>query len=220
MTSFLLSIKEGKLCVDGHWTGKQETKGVFNTEQFKSGDLSITASKDNIITVSQCFLDLFIKPISWNLEQNPIWRSNITMDAVREYREIEHEDNSNPKSFFKQLTSLFLYDKNLTRGWCYLATATLHRFFYKQFVLFRNTCEYSDDDYHWWLQDGKRVIDLTEEQYKVKESYALRLGGRKKTPLGKPYSLQTRNLASMIASELSNSFVDPDKILIRGYHRV
>ena len=58
---FLISSREGRLCVDGKRVPKPSTK-ICTPDQFASGSLAIPATVENIKAVSQVFLDLFINP--------------------------------------------------------------------------------------------------------------------------------------------------------------
>jgi hypothetical protein len=60
---FLISSHSGHLCVDGKRVLKPLTDGLFPSDQFCDGDLSIPSTDRNILTVSQCFLDLYINPM-------------------------------------------------------------------------------------------------------------------------------------------------------------
>ena len=106
---------------------------------------------------------------------------------------------------------VFLGNRNLTRGWCYIASSTLHRFFYKEFDLYRGGDEYGDpNDFHWWLHNEKRgTIDLTEEQYRIMKIYDLRTDGKKMSAMGRSYGVKTANMAVRVAEVLCGGYVDP-----------
>ena len=53
---FLLSSREGRLCVDGKRVMTPYFQGMFPADQFMSGDLSLPATDINLKMVSQCYL--------------------------------------------------------------------------------------------------------------------------------------------------------------------
>ena len=102
-----------------------------------------------------------------------------------------------------------------------MLSGTLHRFFYKEWDMYRNECKLIDGDYHWWLQDKEgNIIDLTEEQYILNGIHNCRDGGKKKGPLGLSYGVKTRNIASIILKEVFFNFSEPfdiNEIRVTGY---
>ena len=117
--------------------------------------------------------------------------------------------------------ALFRGPRNLTRGWCYLASATLHRFFYKEFDLYRGDCEYDEGDFHWWLQNASGdVIDLAEEQYRISKIYELRKNGKKKSSFpALSYPARGGNLAWKLAEYVSASSINYEDVpkRLKGY---
>ena len=107
-------------------------------------------------------------------------------------------------------------DRNLTRGWCLISTATLHRFFWKEYDLFKCPCPYDEEnDFHWWLQNASGdVIDLAEEQYRISKIYEnLRQNGKKVSSFpGASYPARGRNLAWKLAEYVSSSEINYDLI--------
>ena len=209
--SFLISSREGRLCIDGKRVVSPFTEGILPKDQFTGGDLSLPATENNILMVSQCFLDLFIKPMGMVLEKRPSGKRWLysTLDIEKKYRStvpIETKD-SVPRGKFRS-------SENLTRGWCLFAVNTLHRFFWKDFDCHRGSCKYDEsNDYHWWLQnDTGDVIDLTEEQYRISKIYNLREDGKKLKPLGLRYAATSRNMAYKITEVLSGQQYDVDVI--------
>ena len=84
---FLLSSREGRLCVDGKRVMTPYFEGMFPDDQFTSGDLSLPATDINLKMVSQCYLDLFIKPMGMVLEKRPSGKRwlHSTLDIAHSY---------------------------------------------------------------------------------------------------------------------------------------
>lgn len=217
-SSFLVSSREGRVCLDGHRVDRVQTR-IFEPDYFASGSLVIPATLDNIIIVSQVFMDLFVNPKGIQLSTSV--GGYKTMDVVARYRQIPHSLQTDP-TLLRLFRGWFRTDRNLTRGWCYLAAGTLHRFFYPEFDLYRSDCEFGNSeiaiDYHWWLHNDRLgTIDLTEEQYRVMRIYDLRSNGKKRSPMGHSYSKKTRNMAVLVASELCGATVEFEKVKVTGY---
>jgi hypothetical protein len=215
---FLVSSREGRVCLDGHRVKRVYTR-IFEPDQFASGSLVIPATLDNIIVVSQVFMDLFVKPKGVQLTESV--GGYKTMDVVAKYREIPSWIQTD-QSLLSLFRAWFRSDRNLTRGWCYLAAGTLHRFFYPEFDLYRSECELgrsdTKTDYHWWLHNEQRgTIDLTEEQYRLMRIYDLRKNGKKRSPMGQSYSKKTRNMAVLVAQELCGATLEFEKVKVTGY---
>ena len=214
---FLVSSREGRLCVDGKRVPKPSTKPICTPDQFASGSLAIPATLENIKIVSQVFLDLFIIPQGTRFK-GPSGRDR-TLDVVPKYNVPDAiKDHEGLVRLFR---GLFRSNRNLTRGWCYLASGTLHRFFYKEFDLYKGGDEYGDpNDFHWWLYNEKRgTIDLTEEQYRVMRIYDLRTDGKKMSPMGYSYSVKTKSMAIRVAEVLCDGFVDQALVKATGYKK-
>lgn len=213
---FLISSREGRLCVDGKRVPKPSTN-ICTPDQFASGALAIPATLENIKAVSQVFLDLFIIPQGIRFKW-PAGRDR-ALDVVPKYNvpdSIKDDD-----ALVRLFRGLFRSNRNLTRGWCCLASGTLHRFFYREFDLYKGGDEYGDpSDFHWWLHNEKRgTIDLTEEQYRVMRIYDLRTDGKKMSPMGYSYSVKTKNMATRVAEVLCDGFVDPALVKATGYKK-
>ena len=52
---------------------------------------------------------------------------------------------------------------NLLRGHCYHSCQALFHLMDKKLDIMRAPDSF--DDWHWWLQDGKKILDITAEQY-------------------------------------------------------
>ena len=85
--SFLISSREGRLCVDGKRVPKPIVEGIFPRDQFVSGELSIPATEKNILATSQLMLDLFINPMGMILEKRPKGKRWLysTLDIEKKY---------------------------------------------------------------------------------------------------------------------------------------
>jgi len=215
---FLVSSREGRLCVDGRRVPKPSTR-ICTPDQFASGSLAIPATLENIKVVSQVFLDLFINPQGMRLPKGQ-GDGYPGLDVVGKYKNVPDEVK-NDQDLLRLFRGLFRSPKNLTRGWCYLASGTLHRFFYKEFDLYKGGDEYGDpNDFHWWLFNEKRgTIDLTEEQYRIMKIYDLRNDGKKMSPMGQSYGVKTRNMAVEVAKVLCGGYVDAAIVKATGYKK-
>lgn len=214
---FLVSSREGRLCMDGKRVPRPNTT-ICTPDQFASGSLAVPATLENIQAVSQVFLDLFINPQGMQLPRGQ-GDGYPGLDVVGKYRNVPDEVKQD-QDLLRLFRALFRGPRNLTRGWCYLASATLHRFFYKEFDLYRGDCEYDEGDFHWWLYNEKRgTIDLTEEQYRIMRIYDLRNDGKKKSPMGQSYGVKTRNMAVEVAKVLCDGYVDPTIVKVTGYKK-
>jgi len=212
---FLVSSREGRVCFNGKRIQKQHTQ-IFEHDHFKTGSLAIPSTLDNIQVVSQVFLDLFITPKGIILPPGE-GSGYRTLDIVGRYKNM-HDAIYDDHSLLRLFRGLFRSDRNLTRGWCYLAAATLHRFFYQDYDLYRGECEYDSTDFHWWLHNESRgTIDLTEEQYRIMKIYELRKNGTRRSPMGHSYGVKTRNMAVKVAEVLCGSYVDPKMVRVTGY---
>ena len=160
------------------------------TQKYVDGDLSTVATLQNIFGVCQTMMKLLVKPMGMQLQN---WKHGYpTLDVVK-----KHRDGTLPYKRSK---------KNLTRGWCYLVSGVLHRFFYKNYDLYKVPCclDPNKRDYHWWLESKCRnyVIDLTEEQYLKVGVHNIRENGVKTSRLGHSYGMKTRNMSYFVATQL------------------
>ena len=200
---FILSSRSGHLCVDGKRVLKPHTDGIFPSGQFCDGDLSIPSTVQNILTISQCFLDLFINPIGMLQEQRPKGKKwlHSTLEIEREL-EVAIPTEKQEKISKGSLPR----SPDQTRGWHLYTMHTLHRFFWKEFDCVRGSRKHEEtDDYHWWLENSHGdVIDLAEEQYRAGKLTTLREKGKKLKPLGQQYSATSRAMAHRITEVLSS----------------
>ena len=95
--------------------------------------------------------------------------------------------------------------ENLTRGWSYLVAGTMHRFFHKNYDLYKTLCPLDKNmrDYHWWLESKCRnyVIDLTEEQYLNEGIINIRDKGKIAKSMDYSYGNKTKYMAYYIATK-------------------
>ena len=208
---FLLSSRSGHLCVDGKRVLKPHTDGLFPSDQFCDGDLSIPSTDRNILTISQCFLDLYINPMGILQEKRSKGKKWLysTLEIEREFGEVNQVEDPEQSTKGSLPTSL-----SQTRGWHIFAMHTLHRFFWKDFDCIRGSRKLEEtDDYHWWLENSSGdMIDLAEEQYRATKIPTLRDQRKKLKPLGNQYSATSRAMAHKITEVLSSQHYDVDVI--------
>lgn len=176
-------------------------------KKYSNGNLSTDASEHLIFGVCESLLELFVRPMGVRLDRNEKWGGYINMDVVK-----KHRDGTLPYKRSKN---------NLTRGWCYLLSGVLHRFFYEKYDLYKVQCPFdkSGKDYHWWLESKcrKHVIDLTEEQYLKRGIKDIRKGGKKNYPMGNSYGKKTKNMAFLVATHIVPDAVELTAIQNTGY---
>jgi len=199
----IITSREGRLCIDGK---RIPVPSIFIEvpEGFgENGDLSLPATQKNVLAISQLFMDTFIIQMGMTLDSGVSPEGYPGLDIVKKYDQKDDVLVDSGK-FLERFRRYFRNPKNLTKGWCYLSSATLHRFFYKEFDLYRNECSLDEDDFHWWLQnENGDIIDLTEEQYRIFKIYNPRENGRKKSPMGQSYAVKTRNMSVVIANRIT-----------------
>ena len=175
-------------------------------KKYEEGNLTTATSLLNIQSVCESIMELFIRPMGMKLEKDRNWE-RFNMDVTKKYI-----DGSCPPK---------RSENNLTRGWCYLASGSMHRFFWKNYDLYRVQCPLDDSgkDFHWWLQSkcGNYVIDLTEEQYLKVGIHNIRDGGKKHGAMGFSYSIKTRNIAYLVATNQSPNSINLWDIDYSGY---
>ena len=208
---FLLSSRSGHLCVDGKRVLKPHTDGLFPSDQFCDGDLSIPSTDRNILTISQCFLDLYINPMGILQEKRSKGKKWLysTLEIEREFGEVNQVEDPEQSTKGSLPTSLCQ-----TRGWHIFAMHTLHRFFWKDFDCIRGSHKLEETgDYHWWLENSAGdMIDLAEEQYRATKIPTLRDQGKKLKPLGQRYSATSKTMAHKITEVLSSHHYDANVI--------
>jgi hypothetical protein len=186
-------------------------------DQFTDGHFSIPATVENIQIISQSFLDLYVIPMGGR--RLPRGYGYTSQDVEKKYM-MPFVDNIDD-FLIQPRRHIFRSPRNLTRGWCLLSCATLHRFFYKDFDLYRSECPYDKNDFHWWLQNNAGdVIDLAEEQYRISRIYDLRVNGQKRNSFpSASYSVRGKNLSWRLAEYVSGSRIDWKLIpkYLKGY---
>ena len=189
MDLFITSIN-GKLV--------QNNKVLKNTELFSAkekyikGDLTTPASIKNIHSISESILDIFIRPMGLNISDMEILELS-QIDIGKKYTNGECPPNRSKD--------------NLTRGWSYLVAGVMHRFFHKNFDIYKALCPLDKNmrDNHWWLESKCRnyVIDLTEEQYLNAGITNIRDNGQITKSMGHSYGIKTKYMAYIIATKRS-----------------
>lgn len=217
--TYLISSREGRLCLDGKRLPVRITRSTFPVDTFASGDFSIAANEKNLQIICQCFLDLYVIPMGG--KKLPRGWGYISQDIENKYKKNPDEIEGD-EYLFNPIRKWFRSRRNLTRGWCLLSCATLHRFFWKEFDLYRSPCPYDEEnDYHWWLQnENGDVIDLAEEQYRISRIYELRKDGKKMGSFpGASYPARGRNLALKLAEYVSASSIKQEDVpkYMKGY---
>ena len=207
----LFSSRSGSLCVNGRRVIKPHTEGLFPEKQFHKGNLSIPATESNILTISQCFLDLYINPIGMLQEKRSKGKKwlHSTVEITKEL----NKDNKTTEKGTREKEGQIL-SSNSTRGWHLFSVYTLHRFFWKDFDCIRGSKKHEEtDDYHWWLEnDNGDIIDLTEEQYRASRIHSLRDQGKKLKPMGQNHSATSKTMAHRITEVLSDHQYNADAI--------
>ena len=196
MDLFITSIK-GKLVQNNKVL--KNTKLFIPKEKYIKGDLTTLASIKNIQSISESILDIFIRPMGLNdSDRDIIGLSQI--DIGKKYTNGECSPNRSKD--------------NLTRGWSFLVAGVIHRFFHKNFDLYKVLCplDRSMRDYHWWLESKCRnyVIDLTEEQYLNEGITNIRDNGQITKSMGHSYGNKTKYMAYIVATKNS-----PDAVFIK-----
>ncbi len=196
MDLFITSIK-GKLVQNNKVL--RNIKLFSPEEKYIKGDLTTPASIKNIHSISESILDIFIRPMGLN-------------NAFKEILEISQIDIG--KKYTNGECPPNRSEENLTRGWSYLVAGVMHRFFHKNFDLYKVLCPLDKNmrDYHWWLESKCRnyVIDLTEEQYLNEGITNIRDNGQIAKSMGHSYGNKTKYMAYIIATKNS-----PDAVFIK-----
>ena len=177
----------------------KHTKLFLPQEKYIKGDLTTPASIKNIHSISESILEIFIRPMGLNIFEREILELR-EIDIGKKYINGECPPNRTKD--------------NLTRGWGYLVAGVMHRFFYKNFDLYKVLCPLDKNmrDYHWWLESKCRnyVIDLTEEQYLNEGIINIRDNGQITKSMGHSYGNKTKYMAYIIATKNS-----PDAVFIK-----
>ena len=93
--------------------------------KYINGDLTTPASIKNIHSISESILEIFIRPMGLNINDREIINLN-KIDIGEKYT------NGKCPPYRTQ--------DNLTRGWSYLVAGVMHRFFHKNFDLYKVLC--------------------------------------------------------------------------------
>lgn len=87
-------------------------------------------------------------------------------------------------------------------GHCYHASAVLQDFF-PELDLYRGIDE--EGEYHWWCQDGEKIIDITAEQYTERGLTPPYKDGKKEPRLGFSYRDKVRILHDRVVAEIEGT---------------
>ena len=203
MDLFITSIK-GKLVQNNKVL--KNTKLFSPKEKYMKGDLTTPASIKNINSISESILEIFIRPMGLTISNREILKP-IEIDIGDKYTNGECPPNRTKD--------------NLTRGWSYLVAGVLHRFFHKNFDLYKVLCPLDKNmrDYHWWLESKCRnyVIDLTEEQYLNEGIINIRDNGQLTKSMGHSYGNKTKYMAYIIATRNYPHAVNLKDIRLSSY---
>jgi len=172
-------------------------------DHFKNGDLNLLATQDNILAVCQSVCTIFLQREGIKLPKG-YFDNYPGLDVTKQYKNIPSDIDPEDEVALNQ----YRHSDNLTCGWCYLVSGTIHRFFYKYFDMYR--CE-TDNDYHWWLQNSNGdIIDLTYEQFIKSDSkynrYYFRKQGHNRsrpddlTGVAQSVMKKTRNMSFIVAT--------------------
>ena len=175
-------------------------------EKYIKGNLITPASIKNIHSISESILEIFIRPMGlYIFDRKMLEISQIDIGNKYTNGECPPDRSKN----------------NLTRGWSYLVAGVLHRFFHKNFDLYKVSCplDKSMRDYHWWLESKCRnyVIDLTEEQYLNEGITNIRDKGKIAKNMGHSYANKTKYMAYIIATKNSPNAVKIQDIESSSY---
>ena len=205
MDLFITSIK-GKLVQNNKVL--KNTKLFSPKEKYTKGNLITPASIKNIHSISESILEIFIRPMGLYISDREMLEIS-QIDIGKKYTNGECPPNRSKN--------------NLTRGWSYLVAGVIHRFFHKNFDLYKALCPLDKDmrDYHWWLESKCRnyVIDLTEEQYLNEGIRNIRDNGQIAKSMGHSYGNKTKYMAYIIATKNSPNAVNFNDIKSCSYIR-
>ena len=80
----LITSRNGKLIQDGELL---KPKLFQPSQKYEDGDLSTLASLENIQSVCESLLELFIRPQGMKLKRDPKWCGYISMDVVNKFKD-------------------------------------------------------------------------------------------------------------------------------------
>ena len=202
--NLFITSRKGKLLQNN--IRLKHTKLFLPQEKYIKGDLTTPASIKNIHSISESILEIFIRPMGLNISEREILELR-EIDIGKKYINGECPPNRTKD--------------NLTRGWGYLVAGVMHRFFYKNFDLYKVLCPLDKNmrDFHWWLESKCRnyVIDLTEEQYLNEGIKNIRDKGQITKSMGHSYGNKTKYMAYIIATKNSPEAVNIKDIKSSSY---
>ena len=199
-----ITTERGKLVQNGELLDSPEL--FVPKAKYPDGDLTTPASLSNIQSVCESLMELFVRPMGMTLDHDRKY-DYYKMDVIGKYA-----DGTYPPKRSKG---------NLTRGWCHITSAVLHRFFWKSYDYYRVPCPLTPtnakkQDYHYWLESKCRnyVIDLCEEQYLKVSIENIRENGEKRPNTFPTQSIakKSRNIAFFIASHRYPDSIEFEKI--------
>ena len=226
---YLFSVKNRQVYFNEEAIGDTNKPSYFGVNNFIDGDLSLPATIENITAVSSAFTHLFMNAGGqfFNpdfLRDNRYGRLDVNYSKIKDGN--PYKSGSGDK--WSDDTRFQSVD-NPTGGWCWFVSGTLHRFFYKDFDLYKAVCKINPDTFHWWLQDKSgNVIDLTEEQYLINGIKNIREGIIKKSksgeikpfrPLRTSYALKTKNMAYFLVRYFTTFDVPMSRIKQHNYDK-
>ena len=190
-----ITSKKGKLVQNNNVL--KNIKPFLPKTKYIQGDLTTPASIKNIHSICESILEIFIRPMGLNINESEISELS-KIDIGKKYTNGECPPNRT--------------EDNLTRGWSYLVAGVIHRFFHKNFDLYKVLCPFDKSmrDYHWWLESKCRnyVIDLTEEQYLKEGITNIRDMGQLTKSMGRLYGKKTKYMAYILATQYSKDVVN------------
>ena len=200
----LITSKKGKLVQNNNVI--KDIKLFLPKTKYIQGNLITPASIKNIHSICESILELFIRPMGQSINEREISELS-KIDIGKKYTNGECPPNRN--------------EDNLTRGWSYLVAGAMHRFFHKNFDLYKVLCPLDKNrrDYHWWLESKCRnyVIDLTQEQYLNEGITNIRNKGQITKSMGHSYGNKTKYMAYIIATKNSPDAVNLNDIKSISY---
>ena len=199
-----ITSKKGKLVQNNKLL--KNVKLFLPKEKYIEGDLTTNASIKNIHSICESILEIFIRPMGVKTKDREIL-GFCEMDIGKKYINGECPPNRTKD--------------NLTRGWSYLVAGVMHRFFHKNYDLYKVLCPLDKNkrDYHWWLESKCRnyVIDLTQEQYLNEGITNIRHKGQITKSMGHSYGNKTKYMAYIIATKNSPEAVNINDIKSISY---
>ena len=135
--NLFITSKKGKLVQNNNVI--KNIKLFLPKTKYIKGDLTTPASIKNIHSICESILEIFIRPMGLIIDERAISELS-KIDIGKKYTNGECPPNRSKD--------------NLTRGWSYLVAGVMHRFFHKNFDLYKVLCPLDKNkrDYHWWLE--------------------------------------------------------------------